>query len=99
MSFDGIWDVTVQSPMGPKTFRLEVSTDGGAVAGKAHMDGNAAPILDPRVAGDHLLWAIKLTQPMNIRLEFDLVREGEGLAGTAKAGFMTLPGVRGVKVG
>ncbi|HLO67127.1 MAG TPA: hypothetical protein VK188_08930 [Holophaga sp.] len=99
MSFDGIWDVTVQSPMGPKTFRLEVREEAGAVSGTAHMEGKAAPILDPEVAGGHLRWAIKLTQPMNIRLEFDLVRQGDELEGTAKAGFMTLPGVKGVKAG
>jgi len=35
---------------------------------------------------------------MNARLDVDLTCAGDTLAGTAKAGHMALPGVRGVRV-
>lgn len=98
MSFDGTWDVTVQSPMGAKTFRIEVRTADGSVSGTAAMGEDSTPLLDPALRDGHLTWAIRITRPMNITLAFDVTCEGDALAGTAKAGFMTLPEVTGVRV-
>ncbi|BDU73442.1 hypothetical protein METEAL_26160 [Mesoterricola silvestris] len=99
MDFDGTWDITVNSPMGGKRFRITVATEGGAVAGTISSDGMSAPLLDPVVADGHFRWSIKLPRPMNILLEMDLTRDGDALSGVAKAGHMALPGVTGVRVG
>jgi hypothetical protein len=97
MGFDGAWDLTVNSPMGAKQFRLDVTTEEGKVAGTASMGGEAMALVDPSVADGHLRWTMKLTRPMNITLEFDVTCDGDTLAGSAKAGFMTLPGIAGVR--
>jgi hypothetical protein len=99
MSFDGTWDVTVNSPMGAKTFRLAVSTEGGAVQGTVTADGASTPLVDPVLEDGHLRWSVQLPRPMNIRLDVDLTCAGDALAGVAKAGHMALPGVTGVRVG
>ena len=98
MSFDGTWDVTVQSPMGAKVLRLAVSTADGSVQGTVTADGATAPLVDPVLADGHLRWSAKLPRPMNVMLDVDLTLAGDALAGTAKAGHMALPGVTGVRV-
>jgi len=98
MSFDGTWDLTVPSPMGAKVFRIVISTAGGAVEGTVAAGGAPSPLLDPVLEDGHLRWAVKLPPPMNARLDVDLTCAGDTLAGTAKAGHMALPGVRGVRV-
>jgi len=98
MSFDGTWDVTVNSPMGAKVFRLEIATEGGAVRGTVSASGETAPLLDPVLADGHLRWSIRLPRPMNIVLNLDLTRDGDTLSGVAKAGSMAIPGVKGVRV-
>ena len=98
MSFEGTWDVTVNSPMGAKVFRIAVQTAGGTVAGTVSLDGETAPLIDPRLAGGHLCWSVKMPRPMNVLLEVDLELAGEELAGSARTGRMVLPDVRGVRV-
>jgi hypothetical protein len=98
MSFEGRWDLTVTSPMGTKVFRLDLRTEGGALQGTASTGGETTPMVDPAVQDGHLRWAMRLPRPMNAVLEVEVVRDGDTLSGSAKAGHMVLPGVRGVKV-
>ncbi len=98
MSFDGTWDLTVQSPMGAKTFRLVVTTGEGGVQGTVAVGGETSPMVEPRVEDGHFRWSVRMPRPMNVMLDVDLTRDGDTLAGTAKAGHMPLPGVSGGKV-
>jgi len=98
MSFDGTWDLTIQSPMGAKQFRMTVSTAGGAVEGTVAMGGEPTPLLDPVLEDGHLRGSVRLPRPMNALLEVDLTCSGDALSGTAKAGHMPLPAVSGVRV-
>jgi len=99
MSFEGIWDLTIQSPMGAKTFRLEIRAGEGGLQGTASTGGEASPMQDLRAEAGHLRWSMKMPRPMNVVLDVDVALEGEALRGSAKAGHMPLPDVRGVKVG
>ena len=98
MSFDGTWDVTVNSPMGAKVFRIAVQTGDGGVQGTVSLDGETAPLIDPALADGHLRWSVKMPRPMNVLLEVDLTQAGEELTGSARTGRMVLPEVRGVRV-
>lgn len=90
MSFDGTWDLTVNSPMGAKTFRIALATEGGAVAGTVTADGQSTPLVDPVLEDGHLRWSMKLPRPMNIMLDLDLTCGGDTLAGSAKAGHLAM---------
>ena len=98
MSFEGNWDLTIPSPMGAKTFRLEIRAEGGGLQGTASTGGEATPMVGPVQQDGHLRWSMKLPRPMNVVLEVDVTCAGDTLSGSAKAGHMPLPGVRGVKV-
>lgn len=98
MGFEGTWDLTVESPMGAKAFRIEVRREGGALQGTASMSGDTTPMEGLVEEDGHLKWSVRITRPMNIVLAFDVTCDGDALNGSAKAGFMTLPGVTGVRV-
>jgi hypothetical protein len=98
MGFEGTWELTVDSPMGAKAFRIEVRREGDALQGTASMSGDTTPMEGLVEENGHLKWTVRITRPMNIALAFDVTLAGDALEGTAKAGFMTLPGVKGVRV-
>ena len=97
VSFDGQWDLTINSPMGAKVFRLDIRTVDGRIQGTSSTSGETPPRADPVLLDGHLRWSMKMPRPMNVVLEVDLVRDGDVLAGSAKAGHMVLDQVRGVK--
>lgn len=98
MNFAGTWDLTINSPMGSKVFRLDLREDGGTLQGTASTGGEATPMVGPVQQDGHLRWSMKLPRPMNVVLEVDVTCAGDTLSGSAKAGHMVLPGVSGVKV-
>ena len=98
MSLEGTWDLTIQSPMGAKTFRLEVRAGEGALQGTASANGETHPMTGLRQEAGRLRWSMQMPRPMNVVLDVDVAQDGDTLAGSAKAGHMPLPDVRGVRV-
>jgi hypothetical protein len=98
VSFAGTWDLTIDSPMGSKRFRLDLREEGGKLQGTAATGGETTPMIDPVQQDGHLRWSMKLPRPMNVLLEVDVTCAGDTLGGTANAGHMALPGVRGVRI-
>ena len=99
MSFEGTWDLTIQSPMGAKTFRLEVRAEGAGLRGSAAANGESNPMDGLREEGGRLRWSMRMPRPMNVVLDVEVALDGDALAGSAKAGRMPLPNVRGERVG
>jgi hypothetical protein len=99
MSLEGTWDLTIQSPMGAKTFRLEIRQEAGTLQGTAAANGETGPMTGLRLEDGRLRWSMRMPRPMNVVLDVDVALAGDTLAGSAKAGHMPLPEVRGVRVG
>ncbi len=95
MSFDGIWNVTVESPMGEQPVKLEISTEGGVIKGTASLGRDTSPFLDPVLEGDRLRWKVEISKPMSMTIAFDLTRDGDTVKGTAKPGFFPAGAVKG----
>ena len=99
MDFTGLWDLTVTSPMGAKVFRLDIREVDGKLQGTASTSGQTTPMVDPVLQDGRLRWSMRLPMPMNAILEVEVTRSGDNLGGSAKAGHMVMPDVRGVKAG
>ena len=97
MSFDGTWNLTINTPMGQQTVRLEITTTEGVVQGTASMAGDTAPFDDPVLEGDRLRWSMEITRPMRLTVAFDVTRDGDALQGKVKAGFLFSSDVTGVR--
>lgn len=85
MSATGSWNITVQTPMGPQQFTAHFDADGGALTGRLE-GAMGAEEVNGTVDGDQLTWSVNIQQPMPIKVDFDVVVDGDRLNGDAKLG-------------
>ena len=92
MSFEGIWTITIATPIGKQEVALQLTERDGAVAGSATQGDEVVALVDPQLDGERLRWSQNVTKPMRLSIKFDVIRDGDTLSGTAKPGI--LPGVK-----
>jgi hypothetical protein len=98
MSFDGEWSIQVATPIGQQTVALKIVDNGKGIEGTATQGSETVPFLETTNDGDRLCWTQHVTKPMRLAVRFDLVRVGDALSGTAKAGIFPLSRVVGARV-
>jgi alkanesulfonate monooxygenase SsuD/methylene tetrahydromethanopterin reductase-like flavin-dependent oxidoreductase (luciferase family) len=86
VSIDGSWDITVQTPMGAQTSKLEVSAAGATLTGTQSGNGEQTDIYEGSVDGDGATWKIDVKQPFPMTITFNATVDGERISGTAQAG-------------
>ena len=90
----GTWEVEVVTPFGSQWLQLELEANGPAVTGSASLGSTDVPIRDGRVAGEHLTFAVDVTDPMVLTLAVKLTIDGDTLSGKAKAKGKLLPSAK-----
>lgn len=98
MSADGTWNMTMNTPMGPQTGTLTLKSNGGSLEGNMAGPQGSLDIEEGKVDGDNLTWAINMTQPMAMKLDFKAVVDGDKITGEVDLGSFgkaTLEGTRG----
>ena len=93
---DGVWNVSVNSPMGVQEMKLILKTNGAALTGTAIGGAVGAEgtqeIASGKVNGGAVAWQMSITQPMKLTLNFSGMVKGDSLSGTVKAGaFASFP--------
>ena len=86
MSADGIWNVTMDSPMGAQQVTLTLKTEGDKLSGKLGGPQGEMEFTDGTVDGNNLAWTVKLEQPMPMEIETTATVDGDTLAGESKLG-------------
>ncbi len=93
MAIDGIWNLTVNTPMGPQASTLTIATSGASLTGTqsaGHSEGQA--ISDGTVNGNAVTWKSAITKPMPMTLSFSGTVDGDTISGDVKLGmFGTQP--------
>jgi hypothetical protein len=87
-TFAGIWDVTIDTPIGKMVVVFDITEADGAIQGKARSDAEEVDFLDPVAEGNQLRWTQNVTTPMKLTLKFVVDVEGDSMTGTSKAGFL-----------
>ena len=98
MAVDGTWNVTVESPMGAQKSVVTLKSSGGALTGTAAGPQGSMLIANGKADGDNVSWAMSITTPFPMTLEFAGTVAGDNLSGNVKAGsFGSFPfkGTRG----
>ncbi|MET9496180.1 hypothetical protein [Streptomyces sp. NPDC006552] len=95
MSVEGIWDLTVATPIGTVEAVVELRRDGAGHSGVAHGAGEEVPLRDVVLAGDRLTWKQSVTRPLRLNLSFDVTADGDTLHGTSRAGRLPASKVHG----
>jgi len=96
MSADGNWKITISTPMGPQTVDTKITTSGDTFTGEASspMGDNT---ISGKVDGDTLTWAMQITKPMPMNLEFEATVDGDAMKGNVKLGAFGNAGLTGVR--
>lgn len=92
MSFQGLWNVTIVTPIGKQEVELRLTQSDDKVSGTATQGRETVPLLDPQLDGERLRWSQSVTKPMKLAIKFDVTRDGDIMSGTAKPGI--LPSVK-----
>ena len=86
MSVSGVWNITINSPMGPQPSTLTLAAEGGDLTGSQSAQGNTQAISNGKVDGDTVSWSNSITTPFPMVLEFTGKVEGDKISGSVKAG-------------
>jgi hypothetical protein len=97
MSVDGKWNVVIDSPLGKQEGQLDLRAQDGVLSGTSTGGGTTVDIFDGTVEGDSLRFAIRIKQPMPMKLQFNLTVAGDSIAGDVKAGILGRQKVSGAR--
>ncbi|MFI1470558.1 hypothetical protein [Streptomyces wuyuanensis] len=97
MPVEGIWDLSVSTPIGRIKAVAEFRREKGTLTGTAHGAGEDVPLGDVVLDGDRLTWNQAITKPMRLNLAFTVQIDGDTLTGTSRAGRLPASKVTGVR--
>ncbi|WP_030910064.1 hypothetical protein [Streptomyces sp. NRRL F-5126] len=83
---EGVWDLTIVTPIGRVRPVVELHTLDGVPAGTAHGAGESLPLKDISFDGHTLAWKQSITRPMHLDLVFTVTVDGDTMTGSSKAG-------------
>ena len=83
---DGVWETTVNSPMGQQKATLTLKSDGASLSGTMAGNQGTLDLFDGSVDGDSAKWKANMTSPMPLTLEFDAKVDGDEISGNVKLG-------------
>ena len=87
MSFDGKYNVTIQTPMGAQTGVLDLKQSGDDLTGSMESSGgDTAEVKNGKVNGDSATWEVDITSPMPMTLSFDGTKSGDNIGGSVTLG-------------
>ncbi len=86
MAIDGVWNITVNSPMGAQKSTITLAANGETLTGSATGQNGAQDITDGKVSGDEASFKVAVTTPFPMTLEFAGAVDGDKFAGKVKAG-------------
>ncbi|MEU8602434.1 hypothetical protein [Streptomyces parvulus] len=95
MSPEGIWDLTISTPIGRIAAVAEFRRVDGTLTGTARGAGEEVPLEGVALDGDRLTWRQSVTRPMRLNLAFDVRIDGDILGGTSRAGRLPFSKVTG----
>lgn len=97
----GVWDVRLRTPIGTLDARYTFTEDDGVLAGSAEGQGETGRLealaVEPVADGERVTWSQKVTRPMRLNLDFDVVARGDTLEGHSRAGRLPRTQVSGTR--
>ncbi len=86
MALEGNWNLTMQSPMGPRPVTAEFTSSGGAIGGNFTGAQGAAPV-SGTIDGNAVNFAATVQGPMGqMELKFSGTLDGDSMSGTVAFG-------------
>lgn len=93
----GHWDARIISPMGNNPVAFDLVEANGVITGTATAEGETVNLIDGVASGNDLSWTLSITKPMKMSFSVKLTRDGDNVAGTAKAKIFPAAKVTGTR--
>ncbi|MFH9354985.1 hypothetical protein [Kitasatospora sp. NPDC017646] len=93
----GVWDLTIATPIGRVRPVVELRAHEGELIGTARGTGETLPLRDIVLDGHRLTWKQSITRPVRLDLTFTVIVDGDTLTGTSKAGRLPSSKVTGLR--
>jgi len=97
MTLAGTWDVTVKTPIGSLAVTYVFTETAGGLRGSATLRDETVQLSDLTVTESHATWRQSVTKPMRLNVDFDVVVDGDRLAGYSRAGRLPRSAVHGTR--
>ncbi|MFD5006699.1 hypothetical protein ACFWMV_27855 [Streptomyces mutabilis] len=95
MSVEGIWNLSISTPIGKMKAVVELHEQDAVLTGVARGADEEVPLGDIALDGDRLTWKQAINKPMRLNLAFDVTVDGDTLRGTSRAGRLPASKVTG----
>lgn len=87
---DGDWDVAIKTPIGTLAVQYVFARGPAGLSGTATYKDETVALQDISrtdiEGGTHLTWRQSVRKPMRLNLNFDVVFDGDAMAGHSRAG-------------
>jgi hypothetical protein len=97
----GTWDVRLKTPIGTLETRYTFTEHNGVLAGTAEGQGDTSTLeaiaVQPTADGERVTWSQKVTRPVRLDLDFDVIATGDMLEGHSHAGRLPRTRVSGTR--
>lgn len=80
------WTITITSPMGETSARLQFEATDTGLSGEMTGKGGSGPMEKGRIDGDQISWRCNIQKPMPMTLKFKGTRAGSEMSGKVKFG-------------
>jgi len=97
-TLDGIWNLSIVTPLGTQTARYEFVSGETGLSGTVMQGADLSTLVDLQLSGNRLTWTQHVTKPMKLKLNFEVVLNGDILSGVARANPLPASKVQGVRV-
>ncbi|MGC5663744.1 hypothetical protein ACN261_25520 [Micromonospora sp. WMMD723] len=93
----GTWDVSLKTPIGTLRATYVFHDTGGTPTGTASTAAETVALAAVTCADARVTWRQSVTRPMRLHLDFDVVVDGDTLAGHSRAGRLPRTVVTGTR--
>lgn len=94
---EGVWDLTVATPVGRIKAVVEFRLRDGSLTGVASGAGEDVPLRHIAVDGSRVTWKQSVTKPLRLNLAFAVDVRDDTLEGTSRAGRLPASKVLGTR--
>lgn len=96
-NIEGIWDLSMATPIGRIEAVAEFRREADALTGMAYGTGEEVPLHEVVLDGHRVTWKQSITKPLRLNLTFAVTVQGDTLEGTSKAGRLPASKVTGTR--
>lgn len=97
----GTWDVRLRTPIGTLDAVYTFADGGGVLTGAAEGQGESGALehlaVEPAADGERVTWSQRITRPLRLDLDFDVLVRGDTLTGHSRAGRLPRTQVTGTR--